>query len=140
MSYKYYPLTGIKAGWGTKGDVPLRQEISAWSNDEKNKEQVILFILALRRFQDIPPAQRDSYFQIAGVLSSPRLLYLLTRSCAGIHGMPYKSWDEPNTTLAEVGQKGYCTHANYLFPPWHRLYMLLYEACPLPAHSPFVCF
>lgn len=138
MSYKYYPVTGIKTGWGTKGDVPLRQEFSAWSLDKKNKEQLILFILALRRFQNIPPAARDSYFQIAGVLSSSRLLYMLTQSRAGIHGMPYKSWDEPN--VAEVGKKAYCTHANVLFPPWHRLYIVLYEACPRPAHSPFFCF
>lgn len=43
--------------------------------------------------------------------------------------MPFRSWDEPNTTQAEVDKKGYCTHANYLFPPWHRPYLLLYEAC-----------
>jgi hypothetical protein len=41
--------------------------------------------------------------------------------------MPFTSWDEPHVTLAEADKKGYCTHANYLFPPWHRPYLLLYE-------------
>lgn len=41
--------------------------------------------------------------------------------------MPYKQWDEPSTTQAEADNKGYCTHANFLFPPWHRPYMMLME-------------
>jgi hypothetical protein len=41
--------------------------------------------------------------------------------------MPYKSWDEPEATVDEVHGKGYCVHANCLFPLWHRPYLLLYE-------------
>ncbi|KAL2012074.1 hypothetical protein VTN00DRAFT_4792 [Thermoascus crustaceus] len=115
MTYKYYPITGIPAGRSPNGEVPLRQEIDDWSQKPENATQVILFLLALRRFQDIPPDRRESFFQIAG-----------------IHGMPYKSWDEPDTSLAEVDKKGYCTHANYLFPPWHRPYLLLFEAGSRP--------
>ncbi|KAI8627921.1 tyrosinase [Xylariaceae sp. FL1651] len=112
MSYQYYPITGIKEGWGPNGQVPVRRDFDEWtqSNDQKDKTQVILYLLALKRFQAISPEKRDSYFQIAG-----------------IHGYPYTSWDEPATTKNEVGRKGYCVHANNLFPSWHRPYMLLYE-------------
>ncbi|KAK8108340.1 uncharacterized protein PG998_010353 [Apiospora kogelbergensis] len=110
--YEYYAITGIKAGWGLDGpgSVPTRQEINEWSSKAENEKQVNLFLLALRRLQDVPPDSRDSFFQIAG-----------------IHGMPFKGWDEPNTTPKDAKDKGYCTHANALFPPWHRPYMLLYE-------------
>ncbi|KAI0466683.1 tyrosinase [Xylaria cf. heliscus] len=112
MSYKYYPITGIKEGWGPNGKVPVRRDFDEWSKskDPTDKIQFILYILALKRLQAVDPANRDSYFQIAG-----------------IHGYPYTSWDEPSTTQKEIGRKGYCVHANVLFPPWHRPYMLLYE-------------
>lgn len=41
--------------------------------------------------------------------------------------MPFKGWDEPNTTKADAHKKGYCTHANPLFPVWHRPYLMLLE-------------
>ena len=41
--------------------------------------------------------------------------------------MPYKAWDEPDTTTEEAKNKAYCTHANILFPCWHRPYLLLLE-------------
>ncbi|KAI1662837.1 tyrosinase [Daldinia decipiens] len=112
MSYKYYSITGIKEGWDSNGQVPIRRDFDEWSQstDAKDKIQVILYLLALKRFQAVSPEKRDSYFQIAG-----------------IHGYPYTSWDEPSTTTDEVGRKGYCVHANVLFPSWHRPYMLLYE-------------
>ncbi|KAI1290962.1 tyrosinase [Xylaria venustula] len=112
MSYRYYPITGIKDGLGPNGEVPVRRDFDEWSTskDPKDKTQFILYLLALKRFQAVDPADRDSYFQIAG-----------------IHGYPYVPWDEPSTTQKEIGRKGYCVHANNLFPPWHRPYMLLYE-------------
>ncbi|KAI0509078.1 tyrosinase [Xylaria bambusicola] len=112
MSYKYYPITGIKDGLGPHGKVPVRRDFDEWSTstDETDKIQFILYLLALKRLQAVDPADRDSYFQIAG-----------------IHGYPYQPWDEPSTTQAEIGRKGYCNHANVLFPSWHRPYMLLYE-------------
>ncbi|KAI0444390.1 tyrosinase [Xylaria telfairii] len=112
MSYKYYPITGIKEGWGPNGKVPVRRDFDEWSmsKDPTDKIQFILYLLALKGLQAVDPANRDSYFQIAG-----------------IHGYPYSPWDEPSTTQKEIGRKGYCVHANNLFPPWHRPYMLLYE-------------
>lgn len=79
MRYKYYPITGIKAGWGPDGKLPLRQNIDEWYQKEENKAQVVLFLLALKRFQDMPPDQRDSFFQIAGqaqAFSGYSLLYI----------------------------------------------------------------
>ncbi|TGJ84363.1 hypothetical protein E0Z10_g4430 [Xylaria hypoxylon] len=113
MSYRYYPITGIKEGLGPNGKVPIRRDFDEWSASKIpiDKTQVILYLLALKRLQAVDPANRDSYFQIAG-----------------IHGYPYTPWDEPSTTQKEIGRKGYCVHANNLFPPWHRPYMLLYEA------------
>ena len=66
MSYRHYPITGIKAGLGPSGRLPLRQNIDEWSGKEENKAQVVLYLLALKRLQDMPPDQRDSFFQIAG--------------------------------------------------------------------------
>ncbi|KAI0384323.1 tyrosinase [Hypomontagnella monticulosa] len=98
MAYKYYPITGIKDGWGANGQVPVRREIDEWtqSTNPKDKIQVILYLLALKRFQGISPEKRDSYFQIAG-----------------IHGYPYTSWDEPFATVDEVRRKGYCVQRLY---------------------------
>ncbi|KAJ0417681.1 hypothetical protein BJY00DRAFT_315629 [Aspergillus carlsbadensis] len=111
-AYKYYPIQGIKDGVSPDGKVPVRREINEWfySKSQADGYQVVLFLLALDHFQQMDPNDRDSYFQIAG-----------------IHGMPYKSWDEPEATVDEVHGKGYCVHANCLFPLWHRPYLLLYE-------------
>ncbi|MCJ1266573.1 hypothetical protein MMC22_006458, partial [Lobaria immixta] len=105
-----YPITGIRVGLDHGDGVPLRQEIDAWfdSIEPTDKMQVQLFILALKHFQEMDPLDRLSYFQIAG-----------------IHGQPFVSWDE--STKPEIPNKGYCTHANILFPCWHRPYVLLYE-------------
>ena len=43
----------------------------------------------------------------------------------GIHGLPYKSWDQ---SFGETTQDtGYCTHGSNLFPTWHRAYVALFE-------------
>lgn len=70
MSASPYIITGIKAGCSPNGAVPVRQEIDDWSSKEENHKQVNLFLLALRRFQDVPPRERDSFFQVAGEYTS----------------------------------------------------------------------
>ena len=52
---------------------------------------------------------------------------------SGIHGKPYKRWNDSGSTNVGVWQ-GYCTHSTVLFPTWHRPYVALYEvgACTLP--------
>lgn len=49
----------------------------------------------------------------------------------GIHGRPYKKWNESggDSKVGDFG--GYCTHGSVLFPTWHRPYVALYEVCTL---------
>lgn len=63
-----YPIVGVKVGLDSGERVSLRQEIDAWFDSIKptDKMQVQLFILALKDFQEMDPANRLSYFQIAG--------------------------------------------------------------------------
>ncbi|KAJ5899989.1 Concanavalin A-like lectin/glucanases superfamily [Penicillium taxi] len=113
--FKYFPIKGIPVNSAAGGElgfdteVPIRQNIDSWSKNPANDKQVTLFVLALKLFQELDPADRDSYFQIAG-----------------IHGQPNVPWDEPIDS-ADALNKGYCTHNNILFPVWHRAYLALYE-------------
>jgi hypothetical protein len=111
-SYKYYPIQGIKDGLNPDNQPPLRREFNEWcdSKAQSDRDQVVLFVLALEHFQAIDPSSKDSYFQIAG-----------------IYGMPYVSWDEPGATVEEVRGKGYSVHGNCLSPLWIRPYLLLFE-------------
>jgi hypothetical protein len=118
--HKYYPINGIPVNnveasqLGPEDLVPIRHEIDSWSKEPANEKQVKLFVMALARFQKIDPAERDSYFQIAG-----------------IHGQPNVPWDEPIDKKDAEGL-GYCTHNNILFPIWHRAYLALYEVSNFP--------
>ncbi|MCJ1461686.1 hypothetical protein MMC07_000284 [Pseudocyphellaria aurata] len=105
----YYPITGIHVGLGPGDDVPSRMDIDEWwrSDDPVHKDQVSLFIAALKVFQAIPDSEKLSYFRIAG-----------------IHKEPLKTWDEPKE---EDNRKGYCEHRTNRFPTWHRAYILLFE-------------
>lgn len=66
MAHSYYRITGIKTGQGPDGQLPLRYEIDAWSQDPSNKRQVDLMLLAIQRFQQMDVTDELSYFQIAG--------------------------------------------------------------------------
>lgn len=68
MAYKHYPIQGIRGGLGPGDQVPIRRDLNEWSEskDPVDQMQVILFLLALKHFQEEPPDSRDSYFQIAG--------------------------------------------------------------------------
>lgn len=59
-----YPIKGIPLVPGQ--EIPVRCEITAWSDDKKNKTQVSLFIQSLAKLQAKPVEERLSYFQIAG--------------------------------------------------------------------------
>ncbi|QSS48849.1 photo-regulated tyrosinase [Histoplasma capsulatum var. duboisii H88] len=109
--YEYYAITGIKAGTvPDQKKAPIRQEIDEWSNNKANADQVDLFVMAWRNLMNTSPRERGSFFQVAG-----------------IHGQPYVPYDEPDTDLADIKDKGYCTHNNILFPIWHRPYLALLE-------------
>ncbi|KAK6540852.1 hypothetical protein TWF694_008235 [Orbilia ellipsospora] len=46
---------------------------------------------------------------------------------AGIHGVPWQPWPNPNATGNFAIASGYCPHGSVLFGPWHRPYMLAVE-------------
>ena len=125
-----YPITGVQAGLGPGSQVPVRQEVGAWSSNPDNLTQVNLFILALSSFQNQTASQTLSYFQIAGLFPA---LFPCSHGApvnadhtSGIHGMPYIAWDE---NKKPVNVTGYCTHNSILFPSWHRPYVALVEVC-----------
>ncbi|OCL09390.1 Di-copper centre-containing protein [Glonium stellatum] len=112
MSEPTYPITGIPLIPGE--GLPLRQEITAWYNNDANKYQISLFMQALTIFKKVPVDQLLSFFQIAG-----------------IHCYPLVGWDGEKG-VPEPGKPtdpfpGYCAHNRVTFPTWHRPYMLLYE-------------
>jgi tyrosinase len=53
----------------------------------------------------------------------------------GIHGMPFKLWDNEQPLFANRKDPnvrsnswvGYCAHATYTFPSWHRPYLAMIE-------------
>ncbi|KAI1812818.1 common central domain of tyrosinase-domain-containing protein [Poronia punctata] len=104
-----YPITGIQAGISGQA-VPMRYESDTWYPGQTPEHliQNSLFLHALKKFQARDPAQKLSFFQIGG-----------------IHGMPYKPWDED--TKPVTPEEGYCTHDSILFPTWHRPYVMLFE-------------
>ena len=108
-----YPITGISAGRGSAGQLPIRRDVDEWwlSNNPNDINQHSLMIQAMNIFEDMDVTTKLSYFQIAG-----------------IHGLPLVPWDED--TKPVVPDTGYCTHGSILFPSWHRPYMLLVEVCP----------
>ncbi|KAF3915762.1 Tyrosinase [Dactylellina cionopaga] len=99
-------FSGVQQGFGpAQGQVPVRKEIRQMI---QNPMEFNLFLLALQRMQQQPQSSDTSYYGIAG-----------------IHGRPYKAW---NGVMAQGNpNSGYCTHADVLFPSWHRPYLALYE-------------
>ncbi|KAL8693817.1 MAG: hypothetical protein Q9218_001417 [Villophora microphyllina] len=97
-------IRGIQAGVNTyTGERPFRQEFSTFKNSGAAFD---LYILSLQKFQQSDQRYQLSYFEVAG-----------------IHGVPFRSWDGVNGK----NYAGYCTHASTLFPTWHRPYMALFE-------------
>ncbi|EPS45952.1 hypothetical protein H072_53 [Dactylellina haptotyla CBS 200.50] len=99
-------FSGVQQGFGpAQGQVPLRKEIRQMI---QNPTEFNLFILALQRMQQQPQSSDTSYYGMAG-----------------IHGRPYKAWN--NNFGQGNPNSGYCTHADVLFLSWHRPYLALYE-------------
>ncbi|KAL7936597.1 hypothetical protein V8C35DRAFT_295919 [Trichoderma chlorosporum] len=92
--------------------LPLRREITEVANPqtEEQRKQWTLFVLALEQFKSMSVQDRLSYFQIAG-----------------IHSSPETPWDEDRKHENGPGQYIYCSHNTIGFPTWHRIYMLLFE-------------
>src|SRR4051812_37366861 len=101
-------FAGVQQGLGpARGQVPLRKEIRTLIQDPI---QFNLFVLALQRFYQQPQTSDTSYYGISG-----------------IHGRPYKVWNNVFGAQGTNPNAGYCTHSDVLFPSWHRPYLALYE-------------
>lgn len=98
----FYAITGVQGN----GQRP-RREIREL---QKKTNQWTLFLIALRRFHDLPQSNKLSYYQIAG-----------------IHGVPRTDWDGVGQCSTCTSADGYCTHDSILFLGWHRAYMALFE-------------
>jgi tyrosinase len=63
-----YNITGIQAGIGPHGEIPVRKDVETWFNsqEQQDRDQVWLFAHALQDFQAIDYTQKVSYYQIAG--------------------------------------------------------------------------
>lgn len=79
----FYPVTGIKDGIGSNGEIPLRREIDEWwsngTRDPVIEKQKYLFTTALQILHDRPPVDKTttqpsrlSYYQIAGTYTHNR--------------------------------------------------------------------
>ncbi|OTB01835.1 hypothetical protein M426DRAFT_265564 [Hypoxylon sp. CI-4A] len=114
------PITPIPIN--TDEPIPPRRNVEMWYEEVKTSSktglELSLFIRAIKTFQLLTPEDQLSYYRVAG-----------------IHGYPYNvSWNmgkEPiplDDLNKGEGQQGfYCKHNSYLFPTWHRAYMMLFE-------------
>ena len=121
-----FAVTGISAGVNNAtGERPFRHDINelymsgpAWD----------LFILSLRKFQQVNQDDPLSYYQVAGKATD----FVLKRQHAdleGIHGLPQTPWDG---VVGQGASPGYCVHGAVTFPTWHRAYVALFEVSHLP--------
>jgi len=100
----YFAITGAVGGVFPRLEIrTLQAKDEMWN----------LYLLAMMDFQAMDQNGIASYFQIAG-----------------IHGMPWTSWDGVDGTAGaekSSSEKGYCPHNQLLFGPWHRPYLALFE-------------
>ena len=89
------------------GSTPLRPEIR---DLEKNFEKFTLFRLGTSMLQFSDQSEMLSWYKLSS-----------------IHGVPWESWNDVGPFNASTTRSGYCHHVSVLFPPWHRVYMALYE-------------
>ncbi|CAG7854383.1 Tyrosinase; AltName: Full=Monophenol monooxygenase [Serendipita indica DSM 11827] len=91
----------------TDGPLVARQEIRVFAKDQ---DLMNLFLLGMRKIQEVDESKTTSWFQIAG-----------------IHGRPYVTYDGAAPSPFRGGQDGYCVHSLLQFPTWHRPYLALLE-------------
>ncbi|KAK0749656.1 hypothetical protein B0T18DRAFT_323937 [Schizothecium vesticola] len=102
-------VTGITAGVNQQtGERPSRLDINELSS--KGGPAWDLFLQALAAVEDAPEADLVSWYQIAG-----------------IHGLPFKSYNGVGQVSGGNDQAGYCPHGQITFITWHRPYLVLLE-------------
>ncbi|PWY89865.1 Di-copper centre-containing protein [Aspergillus heteromorphus CBS 117.55] len=103
------PVGGIPVDPGQP--IPKRRDIREWSQSTKIEDQIqkSLYIRALKELQE-----RDN-------LNDPFSFFQL----GTIHWKPFVAWNSDPKYNKDAG--GYCAHATYAFPTWHRVYVIVYE-------------
>ncbi|EFW99188.1 tyrosinase central domain containing protein [Grosmannia clavigera kw1407] len=119
-----FPITPISIN--TNDTIPSHRNVEEWyaeaKTDSKTALELSLFIRALKAFQSLPPNDQLSYYRIAAIHGHP-------------HNVSWNMGEAPipldagdiNTLKLENKGGNYCQHNNYLFPTWHRTYMMLFE-------------
>ena len=98
----------VVATTGIPGAVHPRLEVRQMLFTKPN--QWILFILAMKRFQQKAQNDPTDWYQIAG-----------------IHGVPRVNYNGVGQCSTCGGTDGYCPHDSILFPGRHRAYLALFE-------------
>ncbi|KAF2733266.1 Di-copper centre-containing protein [Polyplosphaeria fusca] len=98
-------ITGVELR-PANGHAGIRREVRDLQNNYPDMWTV--YIHGLRAFQQADEADTLSFYQVAG-----------------IHGKPYKAWNEAEGRPGILG--GFCPHFQMLFLGWHRPYLALYE-------------
>ncbi|KAK4696632.1 hypothetical protein P7C71_g1311, partial [Lecanoromycetidae sp. Uapishka_2] len=121
MSSPTYPIVGIPIQHGQP--LPLRQEITAWQNDDDNRYQVSLFLRALTNFKAKAVEDPLGYFQIAVFqqLLYENMLELISkwpindreketwRAAASQFRLPYWDWAQKQVYTGDYGLPQICT-------------------------------
>lgn len=121
------PITPID--WHPAKEIPLRRNVHEWFAEAQEpqaskdaKLELSLFIPAMAKFQRLGLEDQLSYFRIAGIHGSPPNVSWNM----GREPIPYDSPDMDEQM--KKGQGGnYCPHNKFVFPTWHRAYLMLFE-------------
>lgn len=116
--------------------IPRRRSVFKWFEEAQKPSltalELSLFIRAMTKFQQLPPEDQLSYFRIAGIHSYPSNVSWNM----GKEPIPYDAKDMEQRMEKHDGGD-YCPHNNFVFPTWHRAYMMLFEVgVTVPAPNP----
>ncbi|KAL7900614.1 Monophenol monooxygenase [Trichoderma sp. SZMC 28014] len=121
-----YPVPIVPISIDATDKIPHRRNVTKWFEEAKTSQetalQLSLFIQAMNKFQLLPPEDQLSYFRIAGIHSyPPNVSWNMCKE-----PIPY---DDPDMEKRMKNGEGgdYCAHNNFVFPTWHRAYMMLFE-------------
>jgi len=111
-----YPIVGVEDGVGIQPRLELNVLLA-------RPIQFSLFIRAMKKIEDMNSTDKSS----PNYMNKPNSWWQM----GSIHGLPYSPWSgdpnappEPNP---DSDWKGYCYHSSALFPPWHRVLVMLIE-------------
>lgn len=126
LNYDLDPVPIVPISIDATDKIPHRRNVTKWFEEAKTSQetalQLSLFIQAMNKFQLLPPEDQLSYFRIAGIHSyPPNVSWNMCKE-----PIPY---DDPDMEKRMKNGEGgdYCAHNNFVFPTWHRAYMMLFE-------------